>query len=460
MIFFFCSGKSDPFVRATLQFKVPGKEKEKEHAESTLQTKYVEQSLKPSWNETLAWDVTGVMPSSIRLRVIDYDDFGGDDVIGHCVVPVSLAKQPREEWIQLSSDAGYNVFNRLKTSMATNRKEKEKSNKKTFGLSKKSNDKNPLVEAQHSNLADQDGGISGSHGDSPMPSASAVSQDEEQKIQVSTWFKKALTLPATLIVNETRVAGALLALETRFAFLNEAQSVVFEVGYDKVVQLIKSRRLAVLETTEGVHVMSGFTGSQLYAMVNAVSSKFKVPCPFSPKGVAVRMPSVRDLKGLTSFPTGLLVVSVVEANNLIAKDKVKGEYTSSDPYVTVQLLDASGLAIGSGTIETRVVLRSLMPVWDQTFDMTVPQGATAVLFTVFDKDPGQKKNDDFMGQALITADEFKRLVSDAGFWEGWRKLEQRPGRVERVSGSIRVSLKIDPAALIEKEDDVAIGIDV
>jgi hypothetical protein len=122
-----------------LQFKVPGKEKEKENSETTLQTKYVEQSLKPSWNEVcnlifvfeifppnkhkisssfscllgmllvtififpkkfnffLKIYYVESMPSSIRLRVIDFDEIGGDDLIGQCVVPISLAKQPREE---------------------------------------------------------------------------------------------------------------------------------------------------------------------------------------------------------------------------------------------------------------------------------------------------------------------------------------------------------------------------
>jgi hypothetical protein len=55
------SGKSDPFVRATLQYKVPGKDKEKEHPESTLQTRYVVQSLKPSWNEVRARTKKGLV---------------------------------------------------------------------------------------------------------------------------------------------------------------------------------------------------------------------------------------------------------------------------------------------------------------------------------------------------------------------------------------------------------------
>lgn len=79
--------------------------------DTTLQTKYVEQSLTPSWNELMAWDITGAAPSSIILRVIDFDDMGGDDLIGHCVVPVTaLGKHPREEWHDLLSERLWLLF--------------------------------------------------------------------------------------------------------------------------------------------------------------------------------------------------------------------------------------------------------------------------------------------------------------------------------------------------------------
>lgn len=151
---------------------------------------------------------------------------------------------------------------------------------------------------------------------------------------------------------------------------------------------------------------------------------------------------------------------MIEGMQLIAKDKIKGEYTSSDPYVIISIVDASGSPVHGGA-ETRPVSRSLMPVWDQDFALWVPQGATAIVFTVMDKDPGGKQGDDFMGQALVTGDEFRKLAADSGAWEGWRKLEQRPGRNERVSGKIRISLKMDPNALMEKEEGgPSFGIDM
>lgn len=411
--------------------------------------------------QPLAWDITSAPPSSVRLRVLDFDEVGGDDLIGQCVVPVVLSKQAKEEWIPLTTESGFNIVNKLKTSMATHRKEREKAGKKGL-FNRKASPDGPAVDmTSMASMVDVEQMTSPSSEPGVVPVAVAEAADsEEQRIQVSSLFKKALALPCSLVLSDAMVPGALLAMERSLAFLNEVQAVVFEVQYTNVVQLLRARRLAVLETTEGVHLLSGFSSSMLYAMINAVSSRFSKPSPFAPKGAAVRMPSVRDLKGMMAFPTGLMCVTVVEGNNLIAKDKVKGEYTSSDPYVTVQLLDASGFAVTSGVAETRVVQHSLMPVWDQMFELNVPQGVVAVLFTVFDKDPGHKKNDDFMGQAVLTADDFKRLVGDQGSWEGWRKLEQRPGRVERVSGSIRVALQVDPKALLEVEDEAAIGIDV
>jgi hypothetical protein len=239
------------------------------------------------------------------------------------------------------------------------------------------------------------------------------------------------------------------------------QHIVMEVEYAIVNSFRFVNKLVVLEADQAIHLFCDIPKAQFQALHAHKSGRFGTLPLFSRKGTAQRMPSVRDLRGLTPFPMGKLDVIVIEGMQLIAKDKVKHQYISSDPYVTISVLDAGGSPI-HGRHSTRVVAKSLMPVWDQEFALSVPQGATAVLFVVWDKDLGGRQADDFMGQALITGDEFRKLAGESGAWEGWRKLEQRPGCIERVSGKIRVALKMDPNALMMEKEEAgpSFGIDM
>lgn len=275
------SGKSDPFVRATLLYAMPGKDKDKELAETTLQTKYVEQSLTPKWNETLAWDVLDAMPSAIKIRVYDYDEIGSNDLIGHCVVPVVRSKDPREQWVTLGTEAGLNVVNMFKTNWAHGRKTAEAA-KTALGGKKKLAAK-AAVQAANSN---NESAIEGAE---PM-------DDEHQWIQVATWWRRATMVAASLLSNESVVVGALGCFDSRFAFVSEQQQVLLEVEYERVVSFRYVKKYAVLETSDSIFVFGSVQKAVFQALFAQTSIRYGAAPPFAKKGTPQRMPSVRDLK--------------------------------------------------------------------------------------------------------------------------------------------------------------------
>lgn len=87
---------------------VKREEKEVEEDSTTVQTNYVEQDLNPKWNEVLVFDCYQfeTLPSSVKLRVFDYDEIGASDELGHCVIPLEQTKNPVEKWVELDVDHG------------------------------------------------------------------------------------------------------------------------------------------------------------------------------------------------------------------------------------------------------------------------------------------------------------------------------------------------------------------
>ncbi len=237
-------------------------------------------------------------------------------------------------------------------------------------------------------------------------------------------------------------------------------------------------------------MVGGLESKLAYTSIfNAAGAKFNMPPPpIAAHGPARRKGSVAGIDEHTDpMPMGIVTVTVVEGVQLVAKDRIKGAYSSSDPYVVVGVLDTAGMLVPSSRqtvrkraesvcsraivcsglltrsllrTQTRTVDKSLMPVWDQTFRVTIPPQTVGLVFTVWDKDTGAKAQDDFMGQTIIFAKEFTKLLGASGKWEGWRKLEQRAGQQERVSGKLHLILEMDASLLVEADTERHFGIDM
>nr|XP_029150769.1 probable ADP-ribosylation factor GTPase-activating protein AGD11 [Arachis hypogaea] len=92
-----------------------------------------------------------------------------------------------------------------------------------------------------------------------------------------------------------------------------------------------------------------------------------------------------SLAGMVEF-VGLIKVNVVKGTNLVVRDVV-----SSDPYVV--------LSLGDQSVKTRVIKKSLNPVWNESLMLSIPENIPPLKVCVYDKD--KFSNDDFMGEAEI-----------------------------------------------------------
>lgn len=82
-----------------------------------------------------------------------------------------------------------------------------------------------------------------------------------------------------------------------------------------------------------------------------------------------------------------LIIQVIEARNLLAMDS----NGLSDPYVKVQL--------GRQRAKTKVVKKSLNPIWDEEFSFRVGNLKEEICISVLDED--KYFADDFLGQIKV-----------------------------------------------------------
>eukprot|EP01121_Diplochlamys_sp_Union-15-3_P007018 TRINITY_DN1761_c0_g1_i3.p1 TRINITY_DN1761_c0_g1~~TRINITY_DN1761_c0_g1_i3.p1 ORF type:complete len:145 (+),score=35.93 TRINITY_DN1761_c0_g1_i3:46-435(+) len=116
-----------------------------------------------------------------------------------------------------------------------------------------------------------------------------------------------------------------------------------------------------------------------------------------------------------------LAVTVVEGRGLSAKD-INGK---SDPYVVVHAADK--------VFESKVVSKSLNPIWNQYFiaDFSEPKGIVHV--EVYDHD--KVSSDEHMGQFSFNVSDH----ADGKLVDKWFKLQ--PKKSEKVTGEIRAKIQ-------------------
>uniref|UniRef100_A0A8C9WEA6 Extended synaptotagmin 1 n=1 Tax=Scleropages formosus TaxID=113540 RepID=A0A8C9WEA6_SCLFO len=96
-----------------------------------------------------------------------------------------------------------------------------------------------------------------------------------------------------------------------------------------------------------------------------------------------------------SFATeGVLRIHLVEARNLISKDKLMGGIVKgkSDPYVKTR--------VGGMTFRSNVIEENLNPTWNELYEVVLTQtpGQEEVQFELYDKD---MDSDDFLGRLVL-----------------------------------------------------------
>ncbi|XP_048111859.1 extended synaptotagmin-1 [Alosa alosa] len=114
---------------------------------------------------------------------------------------------------------------------------------------------------------------------------------------------------------------------------------------------------------------------------------------------------------------GVLRIHLMEAQNLVAKDKVMGlGKGNSDPYVKIH--------IGGTTFKSQVIKKNLNPTWNEMYELILAQNSCKeILFELFDKDIDK---DDFLGRLTIGMDD----IVQARYTDQWFTLNDvKSGRL-------------------------------
>ncbi|MEQ2262801.1 hypothetical protein XENORESO_021694, partial [Xenotaenia resolanae] len=124
---------------------------------------------------------------------------------------------------------------------------------------------------------------------------------------------------------------------------------------------------------------------------------------------------------LTFASEGLLRLILLEAQSLVAKDKIMGglKKGKSDPYAKIN--------VGEVTFKSAVVKENLNPVWNELYEVVLrPQSGQQVQVELFDKD---MDHDDFLGRLKISVSDIIR----SQFIDQWYTLNDvKSGRVRLI----------------------------
>jgi len=129
---------------------------------------------------------------------------------------------------------------------------------------------------------------------------------------------------------------------------------------------------------------------------------------------------------------GKLIVEVIEANDVVAKDLFK-----SDPYAVVN--------VESQSFKTQVIKGTLKPKWNESFAFFVANQNTELKVVLFDAEKSGK--DQFMGQIIIPFTAFRNKEKV----DQWHELQKTPGGKEKVKGSVHISFQYDAENSVKEE---------
>ncbi|XP_062400652.1 extended synaptotagmin-1 [Sardina pilchardus] len=119
------------------------------------------------------------------------------------------------------------------------------------------------------------------------------------------------------------------------------------------------------------------------------------------EGVVEASPAV-DLRPQQATPgpsfgrEGVLRIHLLEAQNLVAKDKVLGlGKGNSDPYVKIH--------VGDTVLKSQVIKKNLNPTWNEMYELVLARDSCEeILLELFDKDVDK---DDFLGRLTLAMDD-------------------------------------------------------
>lgn len=105
----------------------------------------------------------------------------------------------------------------------------------------------------------------------------------------------------------------------------------------------------------------------------------------------------------------------------------------SDPYIVIALN-------GSNEQKTKIIKKTLDPVWDETFSFAADalKGDDTITLTFYDYDFGQK--DDFMGEVVVPLSSLQDLIAEKWYTLEHRANETAKQQKEEVRGRVLVRM--------------------
>ncbi|KAJ2706514.1 Tricalbin-2 [Coemansia sp. IMI 203386] len=440
-------GKADPYVRVSTV----------KHPEIFEQTRRIEKTLSPSWDETLKILIYS-KTDTILMDVYDWNNVGKDDKIGFVSYPMqTLLEQPETEGItmpimmgetergQLSFDLAYYPVSTRNTVAAT--------------VDAEGNPLDPSAEAAVME-AETAAGAAG-----PGAGPGAVGEDDDT-VDSNTGLLRLFVRSASNLAMTPALARKLCVKAE--AFVNGERQIdcpevkgtdapSWEAGKEI---FIPDRELAVihlvlidtssertvgklkLKLDEALAHQSGETGSDWYDLQGHVKGKIRLNVKWRP--ILMDLDVASSLGGgkkLPGPPIGIVKLTFHEGRSLKNVEASTG--SKSDPYVRVMVQNVI-------VAKTRYIANTLDPVWHETLFIPVHRVGETLALECMDWNRVEKHKT--LGEAMLkvsrllgqqTVDEHGDTVfTKTDPVEMWAPLRQRNGKNK---GEIRFRAAFIPA---------------
>ncbi|XP_076123859.1 uncharacterized protein esyt1b [Alosa pseudoharengus] len=455
-------GKSDPYVKISIGGK-------------TFKSDVIKGNLNPNWNEMYEVVLTKLPGQELLLEMFD-KDMDQDDFMGRLKIKLSdlISAQHTDEWYTLSdvkSGRVHLVMEWLPTESESDHLEQVLQLRSLYSYQNKAVPSAALLfvflERAHSLPLKKSG-------KEPKPAAELLLKGTSRKTKVldrstapqwnegfhflvhdptedtliiklsSAWDQAlgSLVLPVRELLSEPQLVldqwfkldGALADSQILLrAELKILESKVTGRAVVTEAPVMTPEPAVVEEEEEEEEEFRGAAEPSAPAVVASVSA----PAPPPPavvapeklsatgvisKGVVKVSPAV-ELRPQKATPDpsfgreGVLRIHLMEAQNLVAKDKVMGlGKGNSDPYVKIH--------IGGTTFKSQVIKKNLNPTWNEMYELILAQNSCEeILFELFDKDIDK---DDFLGRLTIGMDD----IVQARYTDQWFTLNDvKSGRL-------------------------------
>ncbi|KAJ8403981.1 hypothetical protein AAFF_G00343310 [Aldrovandia affinis] len=236
-----------------------------------------------------------------------------------------------------------------------------------------------------------------------QPTGSVVLAVKELLSEPDLVLDRWLRLDGVLFESQVLLRAELKILDTKMAERDVVQEEL--VGAADITTSVEGRE-------EVVPAASSANQEQVSVSAEVVSGEISV------------VPSAPETRPQQTSPDpnfateGVLRILLVEAQNLIAKDKFMGK-GKSDPYVNIR--------IGAVAFRSHVIEKNLNPTWNELYEVVLtPLPGQEVQFELFDKDVD---SDDFLGRFNVTLND----IITSQYTDEWFTLNDvKSGRVHLV----------------------------